>query len=55
MGLPDWLIDIRQHFTVACPDPARDFFVACDTKIAGEFINIRKDNGPQERRWPQLR
>lgn len=43
-------IDIRQHFTiVGLPeDLPRDFFDRLrDTKIAGEFINIRKDNGPK--------
>ena len=43
-------IDIRQHFTiVGLPqDLPRDFFERLrDTKIAGEFINIRKDNGPR--------
>ena len=43
-------IDIRQHFTiVGLPeDLPRDFFDRLrDTKIAGEFINIRKDNGPR--------
>ncbi|MDO5751121.1 MAG: DEAD/DEAH box helicase [Rothia sp. (in: high G+C Gram-positive bacteria)] len=43
-------IDIRQHFTiVGLPkDLPRDFFDRLrDTKVAGEFINIRKDNGPK--------
>ena len=43
-------IDIRQHFTiVGLPENLpRDFFDRLrDTKIAGEFINIRKDNGPK--------
>jgi len=42
-------IDIRQHFTiVGLPqDLPRDFFDRLrDTKIAGEFINIRKDTAP---------
>ena len=43
-------IDIRQHFTiVGLPeDLPKGFFDRLrDTKIAGEFINIRKDRGPQ--------
>lgn len=43
-------IDIRQHFTiVGLPkDLPRGFFDRLrDTKVAGQFINIRKDNGPK--------
>ena len=43
-------IDIRQHFTiVGLPEDLPKGFLdrLRDTKIAGEFINIRKDRGPQ--------
>ncbi|MBM7051898.1 DEAD/DEAH box helicase [Rothia sp. ZJ1223] len=43
-------IDIRQHFTIVDlpEDLPRDFFDRLeDTKVAGQFINIQRDNGPK--------